>query len=78
MSGSAIRNSLESAYPQATSMVERAQRVAVIGAGVSGVTAAAHLIAEHVDVIVFERAPVSGGVWSVNKVLKVCKANRLI
>ncbi|EXJ92623.1 hypothetical protein A1O3_01175 [Capronia epimyces CBS 606.96] len=39
------------------------RRVAVIGAGVSGVSTAAHLIAEGLDVTVFERAPVSGGVW---------------
>lgn len=59
-------------------MVERAQRVAVIGAGVSGVATAAHLIAAHVNVTVFERAPVSGGVWSVIKVLEVCKASTLM
>ncbi len=46
-------------------MVERPRRVAVIGAGVSGVTTAAHLNAEGLDVTVFERAPVAGGVWSV-------------
>lgn len=46
-------------------MIERVRRVAVIGAGVSGVTTAAHLIADALDVTVFERAPVAGGVWSV-------------
>lgn len=46
-------------------MVERPRRVAVIGAGVSGVTTAAHLKAEGLEVTVFERAPVAGGVWSV-------------
>ncbi|KAH7007716.1 FAD dependent oxidoreductase [Ilyonectria destructans] len=39
------------------------RRVAVIGAGVSGVLTAAHLKSEGLDVTVFERAPVSGGVW---------------
>ncbi len=46
-------------------MIERVRRVAVIGAGVSGVTTAAHLKAEGLDVTVFEKAPVAGGVWSV-------------
>lgn len=41
------------------------RRVAVIGAGVSGVLTAAHLKSEGLDVTVFERAPVSGGVWCV-------------
>ncbi|KIW21428.1 hypothetical protein PV08_02008 [Exophiala spinifera] len=44
-------------------MIERVRRVAVIGAGVSGVTTAAHLKAEGLNVTVFERAPVAGGVW---------------
>ncbi|RMZ84051.1 hypothetical protein DV737_g1351, partial [Chaetothyriales sp. CBS 132003] len=43
-------------------MIDPVKRVAVIGAGVSGITTAAHLKAEGVDVTVFERAPVSGGV----------------
>ncbi len=42
------------------------RRVAVIGAGASGVATAAHLIYEGLDVTVFERAPTSGGVWSVS------------
>jgi len=45
-------------------MIERSARwVVVVGAGVSGVISAAHLKAEGLDVTVFERAPVSGGVW---------------
>jgi len=47
-------------------MIEPIRRVAVIGAGVSGFTTAAHLKAEGLDVTVFERAPVSGGVWLVS------------
>ncbi|KAK7220012.1 hypothetical protein V2G26_008015 [Clonostachys chloroleuca] len=39
------------------------RRVGVIGAGVSGVVTAAHLLSEGLDVTVFERAPVAGGVW---------------
>jgi cation diffusion facilitator CzcD-associated flavoprotein CzcO len=43
-----------------------AKRVAVVGAGVSGVATAAHLRAAGVDVTVFERSPVAGGVWYVD------------
>jgi cation diffusion facilitator CzcD-associated flavoprotein CzcO len=50
---------------QKITMIERPRRVAVVGAGVSGVITAAHLKAEGLDVAVFERAPVSGGIWSV-------------
>ena len=39
------------------------QRVAVVGAGVSGVVAAAHLISAGLEVIVFERSDAAGGVW---------------
>ncbi|KAH8731955.1 dimethylaniline monooxygenase [Phaeosphaeriaceae sp. PMI808] len=38
-------------------------RVAVIGAGISGVVAAAHLIREGIDVTVFERSSAAGGIW---------------
>jgi cation diffusion facilitator CzcD-associated flavoprotein CzcO len=38
-------------------------RVAVIGAGISGVSTAAHLLKLGVHVIVFERGDVAGGVW---------------
>lgn len=37
--------------------------VAVIGAGISGVCAAAHLIKQGLQVTVFERSSISGGVW---------------
>lgn len=37
--------------------------VGIIGAGVSGVVAAAHLKAAGLKITVFERAAVSGGVW---------------
>lgn len=39
------------------------KRVAVIGAGISGVVAAAHLRKEDIDVTVFERSSEAGGVW---------------
>jgi cation diffusion facilitator CzcD-associated flavoprotein CzcO len=38
-------------------------RVAVVGAGISGVTAAAHLVRNGLSVTVFERSSISGGVW---------------
>jgi cation diffusion facilitator CzcD-associated flavoprotein CzcO len=42
------------------------KRVAVIGAGISGVVAAAHLLAVGgLDVTVFERNKAAGGVWYV-------------
>lgn len=37
--------------------------VAVIGAGISGVVSAAHLLAAGIDVTVFERNHAAGGVW---------------
>lgn len=40
-------------------------RVAVIGAGISGVVSAAHLLAAGVKVTVFERNKAAGGVWYV-------------
>lgn len=44
-------------------MSTEAKRVAVIGAGISGVVSAAHLRNEGVDVTVFERSSAAGGVW---------------
>ena len=39
------------------------KKVAVIGAGVSGVSAAAHLKRNGLEVAVFERGSKAGGVW---------------
>ena len=39
------------------------QRVAVIGAGISGVVSAGHLLAAEIKVTVFERSQAPGGVW---------------
>lgn len=39
------------------------RRVAVIGAGISGVVSAGHLLAAGLNVTVFERNEAAGGVW---------------
>ena len=39
------------------------KRVAVIGAGVSGLTAAKHLKSRGLEVVIFERTSRVGGVW---------------
>lgn len=38
-------------------------KVVVVGAGISGVVAGAHLKAAGIDVTVFERSDQAGGVW---------------
>jgi cation diffusion facilitator CzcD-associated flavoprotein CzcO len=43
------------------------QRVAVIGAGISGIVTAAHLLAAGIEVTVYERNAAAGGVWYVTK-----------
>ena len=44
-------------------------RVAVIGAGISGVNTAGHLLKEGLDVTVFEKSAVVGGVWAYDAAL---------
>jgi ribulose 1,5-bisphosphate synthetase/thiazole synthase len=44
-------------------MTYTAKRVAIIGAGVSGVTSAKHLKAAGVQVVVYERSSQCGGNW---------------
>lgn len=44
-------------------MSGEAKRVAVIGAGISGVSAAAHLLRQGLETILFERSDIPGGVW---------------
>ncbi|OQV06123.1 hypothetical protein CLAIMM_10745 [Cladophialophora immunda] len=41
----------------------KTKRVAVIGAGISGVCSAAHLLRNGLEVVVFERSGIAGGVW---------------
>ncbi|KAL3421143.1 putative flavin dependent monooxygenase [Phlyctema vagabunda] len=43
------------------------KRVAVIGAGVSGLTTARHLIDSGIEVVVFERSATAGGIWSYDE-----------
>jgi ACS family pantothenate transporter-like MFS transporter len=47
----------------AHAMDHKITSVAIIGAGISGVTTAAHLLKLGLDVVVFERADIAGGVW---------------
>ncbi|KAJ5690825.1 hypothetical protein N7462_005217 [Penicillium macrosclerotiorum] len=47
------------------------QRVAVIGAGISGVVSAGHLLAAGLNVTVFERSRAAGGVWLYDKRLPI-------
>jgi ACS family pantothenate transporter-like MFS transporter len=44
-------------------MSTESKKVAIIGAGISGVVAAAHLKSEGLDVTVFERSSAAGGIW---------------
>ncbi|KAF2851906.1 dimethylaniline monooxygenase [Plenodomus tracheiphilus IPT5] len=46
-------------------MPSATRRVAVIGAGISGVVTAAHLKKENLDVTVYERSNAAGGIWWV-------------
>lgn len=39
-------------------------RVAVIGAGVTGVSSAAHLVSKGFEVVLFDKKQVTGGVWN--------------
>ncbi|KAI9738410.1 MAG: hypothetical protein M1834_008913 [Cirrosporium novae-zelandiae] len=57
---STVHNSKENVPINAN---DNKKRVAIIGAGVSGVAGAAHLKAAGIDVVVFERNSVAGGVW---------------
>ena len=43
--------------------MEGIRNVAVIGAGISGVCSAAHLLGQGLSVTVFERSSIAGGVW---------------
>jgi len=49
----------------------RGKSVAVIGAGIAGVSAAAYLLKEDLEVTVFERASVTGGIWHYDERVSV-------
>ncbi|KAF2125458.1 dimethylaniline monooxygenase [Dothidotthia symphoricarpi CBS 119687] len=59
-------------------MAPHTQRVAVIGAGISGVVAAGHLRKEGIDVTVFERSNAAGGVCPCYSGLKNNVGTRLL
>jgi ACS family pantothenate transporter-like MFS transporter len=44
-------------------MTVKKPRVAVIGAGISGIVSGAHLQRAGADVTVFERSHAAGGIW---------------
>lgn len=41
----------------------QAMKVGIVGAGISGVVAGAHLKAAGIDITVFERSSQAGGIW---------------
>ena len=47
-------------------MATSSKGVAIIGAGISGIVAAAHLKKEGIDVTVFERSSAAGGIWYIS------------
>ena len=44
-------------------MAPEIKKVAVVGAGISGVVSGKHLLAQGLDVTIFERSSGFGGVW---------------
>lgn len=54
---------------QRTIIQHAIKRVAVIGAGVSGITAAKGLLEEGIEPVVFEQGPQIGGVWTFDETL---------
>lgn len=44
-------------------MPSATKHIAVIGAGISGVVAAAHLKKENLNVTIYERSSAAGGIW---------------
>ena len=54
---------IDSKVRQALVMAFKVKRVAVIGAGVSGVVTAKHLKSSGLEVVVYERSSTIGGIW---------------
>lgn len=50
-------------YRHIVSQMAPIKSVAVVGAGISGVSTAAHLLGHNFEVVVFERSGAAGGVW---------------
>lgn len=61
-------NKALSPYPPTSESQLRRPKVAIIGAGITGVTAAAHCVGHGFDVTIFEAGPEEqiGGIWSVS------------
>jgi hypothetical protein len=57
---------LFSPRPAPSSLNRKGPRVAIVGAGISGVSAAAHCVGHGCDVVIFEKHPRKnlGGIWS--------------
>lgn len=80
--GAGIPNPLYGAFQAAQWLIDKAlsprppdsrhalgrPKVAVVGAGITGVTAAAHCVGHGFDVVIFEAGTVDnlGGIWSVS------------
>jgi monoamine oxidase len=63
-----ILNFLLSPAPPPPHAVLRRPRIAVVGAGLTGVSSAAHCVGHGFDVTIFETGPREqlGGIWSVS------------
>lgn len=53
-------------------------RVAIIGAGVTGVSSAAHLVSHGFDVVIYEQKPKLGGIWAAVNQTSSLQLNSLL
>ena len=62
-----LADKLLSPYPPSPGAPLRRPKIAVIGAGITGVTSAAHCVGHGFDVVIFEAGSEKnlGGIWSV-------------
>jgi len=67
-----LLDKLLSPYPPPPHAVLRRPRIAVIGAGLTGVSAASHCVGHGFDVCIFEAGSEKnlGGIWSVSRKLE--------
>ena len=63
-----VLDKLLSPSPPASKAKLNQPRIAVIGAGLTGVSAASHCIGHGFDVTIFEAEKDVGGIWSVSSV----------